>query len=146
MFASQRRGHDGRVTFDGRKPSLFSSRILPVGLGDLGLRRVAVMEQNTVAQGERLAPGDRDAAVALGVLVEVMFPKRIDREKSIIARVPVSRMLDVRGTVEDSDAQRLDSATQDATGLANTLRVLEGVAADGKQWIAHETQAPDACQ
>jgi hypothetical protein len=40
---------------------------------------------------------------------------------------------------EDSDASLLDNATQDATGLRNTLRVLEGVAADGKGWISLET-------
>lgn len=41
---------------------------------------------------------------------------------------------------EDTDAETLSNTTQDATGLRNTLRILEGVAADGKGWIAHETQ------
>jgi hypothetical protein len=41
---------------------------------------------------------------------------------------------------EESDAEALSKATEDATGLRNTLRILEGVAADGKGWIARETQ------
>ena len=40
---------------------------------------------------------------------------------------------------EDGDAEALSRATEDATGLRNTLRILEGVAADGKGWIARET-------
>jgi hypothetical protein len=39
---------------------------------------------------------------------------------------------------EKSDADVLSSATEDATGLRNTLRILEGVAADGKGWVARE--------
>lgn len=41
---------------------------------------------------------------------------------------------------EKSDADVLSSATEDATGLRNTLRILEGVAADGKGWVARETR------
>jgi hypothetical protein len=41
---------------------------------------------------------------------------------------------------EKGDANALSRATEDATGLRNTLRILEGVAADGKEWIARETQ------
>ncbi len=44
---------------------------------------------------------------------------------------------------DDTDAEALSNATQDATGLRNTLRILEGVAADGKEWIARETQTQD---
>lgn len=40
---------------------------------------------------------------------------------------------------EDDEAAALHSATEDATGLRNTLRILEGVAADGKEWIARES-------
>lgn len=43
---------------------------------------------------------------------------------------------------EDNEAQ--SKATQDATGLRNTLRVLEGVAAEGKVWIAREARAQEA--
>lgn len=41
---------------------------------------------------------------------------------------------------DDGDADALSSATEDVTGLRNTLRILEGVAADGKGWIARETR------
>jgi hypothetical protein len=41
---------------------------------------------------------------------------------------------------EETDAETLSNATQDATGLRNTLRILEGVAADGKEWVSRETQ------
>jgi hypothetical protein len=41
---------------------------------------------------------------------------------------------------EDGEADALSSATEDVTGLRNTLRILEGVAADGKGWITRETQ------
>jgi hypothetical protein len=41
---------------------------------------------------------------------------------------------------DDGNAEAVSSATEDATGLRNTLRILEGVAADGKGWIARETQ------
>jgi hypothetical protein len=40
----------------------------------------------------------------------------------------------------DGDVEALSSATEDATGLRNTLRILEGVAADGKGWITRETK------
>ena len=41
---------------------------------------------------------------------------------------------------DDGDVEALANATEDATGLRNTLRILEGVAADGKGWIARETR------
>lgn len=41
---------------------------------------------------------------------------------------------------EETDAEALSNATQDAAGLRNTLRILEGVAADGKEWISREAQ------
>jgi len=41
---------------------------------------------------------------------------------------------------EESNAEALSLATEEATGLRNTLRILEGVAADGKGWIARESQ------
>lgn len=48
------------------------------------------------------------------------------------------------GSVEDlssaTDTEALSSATEDATGMRNTLRILRGVAADGKGWITRETQ------
>jgi hypothetical protein len=44
---------------------------------------------------------------------------------------------------ENGDDQIVNNVTQDATGLRNTLRILEGVAADGKGWIARETQTSD---
>jgi hypothetical protein len=46
----------------------------------------------------------------------------------------------------ETDAEAQSNATQDATGLRNTLRILEGVAADGKEWIVRETQIKDAGQ
>jgi hypothetical protein len=45
---------------------------------------------------------------------------------------------------ENEDAQDVNNATQDATGLRNTLRILEGIAADGKRWIDRETQMTDS--
>lgn len=36
------------------------------------------------------------------------------------------------------DAESLTRATVEATGLSNTLRVLEGIAAEGKEWIKRE--------
>jgi len=48
------------------------------------------------------------------------------------------------GNIEDphtaTDVEALSSATEDATGMQNTLRILRGVAADGKGWIARETR------
>lgn len=41
---------------------------------------------------------------------------------------------------DDGDVEVLSRATEDAMGLRNTLRILEGVTADGKEWIARETQ------
>lgn len=41
---------------------------------------------------------------------------------------------------EYNDDQLANNATQDATGLRNTLRILEGIAADGKGWIDRETK------
>jgi hypothetical protein len=48
------------------------------------------------------------------------------------------------GSFEDpsgeTDVEALSSATLDATGMRNTLRILRGVAADGKAWITRESK------
>lgn len=41
---------------------------------------------------------------------------------------------------ENGDVSLLDTATQEATGLRNTLHILEGVAADGQEWIKRATK------
>ena len=40
----------------------------------------------------------------------------------------------------ETDPDALSLATEDATGMRNTLRILRGVAADGKEWIAREAR------
>ena len=108
-------------------PSQDCSTCLPnnvVSCGNLGLGRVAVVDHHAVAEGERLAFGDRDAAVALGVVVEVVFAKGIDREQPVIARVPISRMLDVGGIIEDGDAERF------AIHLAGVIHPVGALAPD----------------
>lgn len=44
---------------------------------------------------------------------------------------------------ENGDASLLDTATQETTGLLNTLRVLEGIAADGQEWLDYEIRRQD---
>ena len=44
---------------------------------------------------------------------------------------------------QGEDPGALSSLALDATGLTNTLHVLEGVAAEGKEWIKHENQRLD---
>lgn len=56
---------------------------------------------------------------------------------SINAEV-TSSTTDVVGEGEDPDD--VSETTLDAAGLDNTLHVLEGIAAEGKQWIPHEGQ------
>lgn len=41
---------------------------------------------------------------------------------------------------QGEDPELLSSVALDATGLTNTLHVLEGIAAEGKAWIEHERQ------
>jgi hypothetical protein len=38
------------------------------------------------------------------------------------------------------DPEALSRTALDATGLTTTLHVLEGIAAEGKEWIRHEGQ------
>jgi len=44
---------------------------------------------------------------------------------------------------QGEDPSALSRLALDATGLTNTLHVLEGVAAEGKEWIKHENQRLD---
>ena len=39
-----------------------------------------------------------------------------------------------------TDAEALTSATKDTAGRRNTLAILRGVAADGKDWITRQSQ------
>ncbi|MEV0643739.1 hypothetical protein AB0I28_00610 [Phytomonospora sp. NPDC050363] len=43
----------------------------------------------------------------------------------------------------DGDSPEASAATRDATGVDNTLHVLEGIAAEGKRWIVHESRRRD---
>ncbi len=59
---------------------LFSSRVIFVGFRHVRLGRVAVMNDDAIAQRERFARLDRIAAVALRVAVEVAFPEGVHGE------------------------------------------------------------------
>jgi hypothetical protein len=55
--------------------------------------------------------------------------------------------IDVRVTESDTgpaqpgeDAKTVSDVTLDVTGLSNTLHILEGIAAEGTNWIGHETE------
>jgi len=41
---------------------------------------------------------------------------------------------------QGEEAELVSRLTLDAAGLINTLHVLEGVAAEGKDWIKHENK------
>jgi hypothetical protein len=43
----------------------------------------------------------------------------------------------------DEDQEALSRVALDASGLATTLHILEGIAAEGKEWIKHESQRED---
>jgi hypothetical protein len=43
----------------------------------------------------------------------------------------------------DEDPEALSRAALDASGLTTTLHILEGIAAEGKEWIKHESQRED---
>ena len=53
-------------------------RVAVVRVGNLGLGRVTVVNEHPVAERQGAPRRDGDAAVALGIVVEIVFPKRID--------------------------------------------------------------------
>src|SRR5207248_11219313 len=77
-------------------PTLLPRRVLPVRVRNFSLSRVAVMDQHAIAERQRPAGGDGDAAVALGVVIEIVLAKGIHRKQAVCAGMPVSGVLRVR--------------------------------------------------
>lgn len=62
----------------------------------------------------------------------------------IEATVTESSTKDTDQLQQGEDSEVLSRLTLDAAGLTNTLHVLEGVAAEGKEWIGHEKRRRSA--
>jgi hypothetical protein len=94
---------------------------------------------------QRARKSYRYEAVA-SVQVSVTHDYRQTFDLHLVSGQPISFRVADPSTLRlpDEDDQAQSDATQDATGLRNTLRVLEGVAAEGKTWIAREAQAQNA--
>src|SRR6476661_4651607 len=68
---------------------LLLRRELPVGLRDPGFGRVAVMDDHTVAENERVAGRNRQPPVLMPVAGKLLDAERIRRQQAVGAGVPV---------------------------------------------------------
>jgi uncharacterized membrane protein YedE/YeeE len=121
-------------------------RILVFLLTPDGMRQLTFeLDTGDGAFEQRERKSYRYEAVA-SVQVTVAHDYRQTFELYLVSGQPISfRVADPSILrLPDEDEQAQSDATQDATGLSNTLRVLEGVAAEGKTWIAREAQAQNA--
>ena len=74
------------------------------GPRNIGLLFIAMMNQDTIAQGEAAARRDRVAAVEFGVVEEHAQAERIDAEQAVASRRPGSRMPEIVRTIENGNA------------------------------------------
>src|SRR6478672_245760 len=96
-----------RVNIGGEGRLRFGFCVFGVAGGDLGLGRVAFMQEEAVAQGEALVRRDDDVASVGGcTFFHVVLAERVCREEAVIARVPARRVLHILRMIEDGDAER----------------------------------------
>lgn len=69
-----------------------------------------------------------------------IFELTLINGQPIEVRVTASSTEFTEQLLQGEDPVSLSRLALDATGLTNTLHVLEGVAAEGKEWIKHESQ------
>src|SRR5262245_6555034 len=81
--------------------------IVFVQLRDFGTGSIAGMYDDTVAETHGLPRLQRNAAIALLVVVVIVLAENIHREQAVIAGVPVGRVLRIRRVIEDRDAELL---------------------------------------
>jgi len=72
-----------------------------------------------------------------------IFELTLINGQPIAVRVTASSTELTEQLLQGEDPVTLSRLALDATGLTNTLHVLEGVAAEGKEWIKHENQRLD---
>jgi len=108
-----------------------------------GVRQLsAVLNFQDVTVHDRKRINYRFDAVASVQITETDLRKRTF-ELTLVNGDPIEATVTEASTKHDDvqkgeDPDTPSSLTLDAAGLTNTLHVLEGVAAEGKQWIEHE--------
>jgi hypothetical protein len=111
-----------------------------------GVRQLsATLNFEQVTFHDRRRINYRFDAVASVQVTETDLRKRIF-ELTLVNGDPIEAIVTEASTIESEQLQQGEEAelvsrlTLDAAGLTNTLHVLEGVAAEGKDWIKHENR------
>jgi hypothetical protein len=121
-------------------------RLLLFLLTDDGVRQVDIdldFEQGTSTETQRL--NYRFDAVAT-VRIDGVASQQQTFELMLVNGGPIRVRVtesEADGTQSDRDRQTLSQVTLDASGLTHTLNVLEGIAAEGKEWIRHQRRRAD---
>lgn len=121
-------------------------RLLLFMLTDDGVRQVNLdldFESATHRTAQRL--NYRFDAVA-AVRIDGLAAKRPTFELTLFNGEPISvRMTEPDAEViqHDEDPTRITELSLDASGLSHTLHVLEGIAAEGKEWVRHQRRRAD---
>lgn len=121
-------------------------RLLLFLLTDDGVRQVDVdldLETATSRITQRL--NYRFDAVA-AVRIDGIATQQQTFELTLVNGEPITVRVndaDIETLQPDEDATTIAEVSLDATGLSHTLHVLEGVAAEGKEWIKHRRRSAD---
>ncbi|MEO3929315.1 hypothetical protein ABGB07_36505 [Micromonosporaceae bacterium B7E4] len=135
-----------RARFRGGPWRYSSYRLLLFLLTDDGVRQVDIdldFEKCSANRTQRLNYRfDAVAAVRVHGTGEQQqtFELTLVNGEPISVRVTESHTEDSR---QDEDPEMLSQVTLDASGLPRTLNVLEGIAAEGKEWIRHQRRRAD---
>ncbi|MGX7675611.1 hypothetical protein [Plantactinospora sp. DSM 117369] len=126
--------------------ALLEIRLLLFLLTDDGVRQVDIdpdFEKCPANRTQRLNYRfDAVAAVRVhgAAKQQQTFELTLVNGEPISVRVTESHTEDPR---QDEDPEMLSQVTLDASGLPRTLNVLEGIAAEGKEWIRHQRRRAD---
>ncbi|MGW4295587.1 hypothetical protein ACWEH1_21405 [Micromonospora chersina] len=121
-------------------------RLLLFLLTDDGVRQVNIdldFQASAISTTQRL--NYRFDAVA-AVRIDGMAEQQQTFELTLFNGEPISVQVaesNAEGIQPDEDPSMLAALSLDASGLMHTLHVLEGIAAEGKEWVRHRRQRAD---
>ncbi|MEU0150428.1 hypothetical protein [Micromonospora fulviviridis] len=121
-------------------------RLLLFLLTDDGVRQVNIdldFQASTIRTTQRL--NYRFDAVA-AVRIDGIAEQQQTFELTLFNGEPISVQVaesNAEGIQPDEDPSMLAALSLDASGLVHTLHVLEGIAAEGKEWVRHRRQRAD---